>query len=73
MQSAHVSLWCFGLPDGEARARRAGELAVAGFSAMIVLFVLQMHLQKDPGVEVMAERDGLEMERRVRSTINGGR
>ena len=61
MQSAQVSLWCFGgVPEAEAdaRATRAGEVVVGGFRAMIVLFVLQMHLQKEPGVEVRAVRAG---------------
>jgi hypothetical protein len=36
----------------------AGEVVVGGFRAMIVLFVLQMHLQKEPGVDVRAVRAG---------------
>ena len=31
---------------------------VLGFNAMMVLFVLQMHLQKELGVDVRAERAG---------------
>ena len=67
MQSAQVSLWCL---EEDWRAARAG-VVVEGFNAIIVEFVAQMHLQKEPGVEVRAERMGDTRRKMVRRATDG--
>lgn len=71
MQSVQVSLWV----DARGRERDGVEEVEGGLRAMIVLLVLQMHLQKEPGVVVRAEREGWVRfsRRRVRAKGRGRR
>jgi hypothetical protein len=56
--------------EEDCRAARAG-VVVEGFRAMMVEFVAQMHLQKEPGVDVRAERVGGTRRERVRRATYG--